>query len=314
MNLQPATCSQQPLSAMKPYIRALRLPFLTGSLLPVLQAAALAFGDGSFGGLNLLLILIGVGALHTAGNLINDYYDTPGSDKVNRYPTPFSGGSRVILDNLLSARWVWWASTASFALAVVIGLIFVFTGRPYVAVVGLLGLLAGLLYSANPTQFMSRGLGEIIIFFAFGPLITWGTYYVLTNQFTTPAFFLGFPLGFLITAIIWINEFPDYEADKGAGKRNLVVRLGLAPSRWIYAVLMLAPFPFLLFLVFGQKMSSWMLLAWLTLPLALKGIGICWRHYGEPERVVPAQALTIQTHLALGLLMVLGLLLSHWVR
>ena len=59
-------------------------------------------------------------------------------------------------------------------------------GRPYVALIGLLGLIAGLFYSVNPIQFMSRGLGEITIFFAFGPLITWGTYYVLTNQFTGP--------------------------------------------------------------------------------------------------------------------------------
>jgi 1,4-dihydroxy-2-naphthoate polyprenyltransferase len=299
---------------MNTYIRALRLPFLTGSLVPVLQAGALAYLNGISNGLSLLLVLIGVGALHSAGNLINDYIDTPRSDAINPNPTPFSGGSRVIIENLLSARWVFWAAFACFALAVLIGFYLIANGRPYVALVGLLGLIAGLFYSVNPLQFMSRGLGEVAIFLAFGPLITWGTYYVQTNQFTSPAFSLGFPLGFLITAIIWINEFPDYEADKQAGKRNLVVRLGLAPSRWIYAVLMLAPFPFLLYLVFGQRMSSWMLLAWLPLPLALRAIGICWRHYGEPEQIVPAQALTIQTHLALGLLMVLGLLLGHWVR
>jgi 4-hydroxybenzoate polyprenyltransferase len=68
---------------MNTYIRTLRLPFLTVSLVPVLQAAALAHGDGSFSGLNLLLILIGVGALHRAGNLINDYIDTPRSDSLN---------------------------------------------------------------------------------------------------------------------------------------------------------------------------------------------------------------------------------------
>jgi 1,4-dihydroxy-2-naphthoate octaprenyltransferase len=299
---------------MNTYIRALRLPFLTGSLLPVLQAAALAYGDGYSSGLNLLLTLIGVGALHSAGNLINDYIDTPRSDTLNPHPTPFSGGSRVILENLLSARWVFWAATICFSAAVLIGLYLILNGRPYVALIGLLGLIAGLFYSVNPLQFMSRGLGEITIFFAFGPLITWGTYYVLSGRLTGPTFLLGFPLGFLITAIIWINEFPDYQADKAAGKRNLVVRWGLAPSRWIYGLLMLLPFPFLLFLTGVQGLTAWILLGWLALPLALKGIGILWREHNNPEKIVPAQALTIQTHLALGLLMVLGLLLSHWVR
>ena len=299
---------------MNTYIRALRLPFLTGSLLPVLQAAALAYGDGYSSGLNLLLTLIGVGALHSAGNLINDYIDTPRSDTLNPHPTPFSGGSRVILENLLSARWVFWAATICFSAAVLIGLYLILNGRPYVALISLLGLIAGLFYSVNPLQFMSRGLGEITIFFAFGPLITWGTYYVLSGRLTGPTFLLGFPLGFLITAIIWINEFPDYQADKAAGKRNLVVRWGLAPSRWIYGLLMLLPFPFLLFLTGVQGLTAWILLGWLALPLALKGIGILWREHNNPEKIVPAQALTIQTHLALGLLMVLGLLLSHWVR
>ena len=160
---------------------------------------------------------------------------------------------------------------------------------------------------------MSRGLGEIIIFFAFGPLITWGTYYVMSGRLTDQAFLLGFPLGFLITAIIWINEFPDYQPDKASEKRNLVVRLGLAPSRWIYAVLMLLPFPFLLFLVAFQGLPALLLPAWLALPLAVKGIKICWMHFAEPEKIVPAQALTIQTHLTLGLLMFLGLILGLWV-
>ncbi len=299
---------------MNTYIRALRLPFLTGSLLPVLQAAALAYGDGFSNGLKLLLILIGVGALHSAGNLINDYIDTPRSDALNPHSTPFSGGSRVILENLLSARWVFWAATACFALAVLIGIYLTANGRPYVALIGLLGLIAGLFYSVNPIQFMSRGLGEITIFLAFGPLITWGTYYVMSGRLTGQAFLLGFPLGFLITAIIWINEFPDYQADKAAGKRNLVVRLGLSPSRWIYVVLMLLPFPFLLVLVAAQGLPAWVLIAWLSLPLAFKGIKILWRHFSEPGKLVPAQALTIQTHLALGLLTILGLLLSQWVR
>jgi 1,4-dihydroxy-2-naphthoate octaprenyltransferase len=298
---------------MNTYIRALRLPFLTGSLLPVLQAAALAFGDGFSNSLTLLLVLVGVGALHSAGNLINDYIDTPRSDALNPHPTPFSGGSRVILENLLSARWVFWAATVFFALAVLIGLYLTANGRPYVALIGLLGLIAGLFYSVNPIQFMSHGLGEIIIFFAFGPLITWGTYYVMSGRLTGEAFLLGFPLGFLITAIIWINEFPDYQADKAAKKHNLVVRLGLAPSRWIYAVLMLLPFPFLLFLVAAQGLPAPVLAAWLALPLAVKGIKICWVHFSEPEKIVPAQALTIQTHLTLGLRMFLGLIRGLWM-
>jgi 1,4-dihydroxy-2-naphthoate polyprenyltransferase len=298
---------------MNTYIQALRLPFLTGSLVPVLQAGALAFLEGTEHLWNLLLVLIGVGALHSAGNLINDYIDSPQSDTINPNPTPFSGGSRVILEGRLTARWVFWLAVGCFALAVLIGLYLILNGRPYVALIGLLGLIAGLFYSVGPFQFMSHGLGEITIFFAFGPLVTWGTYYVLTGRLTSPAFLLGFPLGFLITAIIWINEFPDYQADQAAGKRNLVVRWGLATSRWLYVLLMLLPFPFLVFLVTIQDLPAWILLGWLALPLALKGIAILWKEYDHPGKIIPAQALTIQTHMILGLLMVTGLLLQRFL-
>jgi 1,4-dihydroxy-2-naphthoate octaprenyltransferase len=299
---------------MNTYIQAFRLPFLTGSLVPVLQAGALAYLENTEHLLNLFLVLIGVGALHSAGNLINDYIDTPQSDRINPNPTPFSGGSRVILDGRLTARWVFGAAVICFSLAALIGLYLILNGRPYVALIGLLGLIAGLFYSVGPIQFMSHGLGEITIFFAFGPLITLGTYYVLTGLLDGPAFLLGFPLGFLITAIIWINEFPDYQADKEAGKRNLVVRMGLVPARWVYLLLMLLPYPFLVFLVWGLELPAWILLGWLTLPLALKGIAILWKEYNHPGKLIPAQALTIQTHMLLGLLMVTGLLLQRFIE
>jgi len=297
---------------MKLYIQALRLPFLTGSLIPVFLAAGQAYADGFFKGLELLLVLIGVGSLHTAANLINDYYDARGSDRVNLHPTPFSGGSRVIPEKLLTAQWVLRTAVFFFAVSVTAGLILLGMSRPYVAVVGLMGLLAGLFYSADPIKFMSRGLGEMIIFLAFGPLITWGTYYVLTDRLTWPAFFLGFPLGFLITAVIWINQFPDFLADQEAQKRNLVVRLGFSPSRWVYLFLMTLPFPFLFFLMGTQGISCLILLSWLALPLALKAIRILWTHYATFDQIIPAQALTIQTHLVLGVLMLTGILIGHF--
>lgn len=297
---------------MNIYVRAMRLPFLTGSLVPVLLAAGQAYHQGFFRGLELILILIGVGSLHIAANMINDYFDAPGSDIINLHPTPFSGGSRVIQEESLSARRVLWLAIFFFGLAVITGLVLIVMGHPYVALIGLLGLLAGLFYSANPLKFMSRGLGEITIFLAFGPLITWGTYYVLTDHLIWPAFFLGFPSGFLITAVIWINQFPDFQADRAARKNNLVVRLGLEPSRWIYLFLMIIPFPFLFFLWGSQNFSFLILLAWLALPLAIKAIRIFWKNYNTYEQIIPAQFLTIQTNMAVGVLMLVGILIGHF--
>ncbi len=79
------------------FIRAARIPFLTGSLMPVVMVAALVCLRGAWEGFwYFLLTILGVAGLHTGGNLINDYYDSFGSDPINKFATPFSGGSRVI--------------------------------------------------------------------------------------------------------------------------------------------------------------------------------------------------------------------------
>ncbi|MBW1743814.1 MAG: 1,4-dihydroxy-2-naphthoate octaprenyltransferase [Deltaproteobacteria bacterium] len=288
---------------MNTYVKAMRLPFLTGSLIPVILASAFSWLHGSLDFGRLVLVLIGVGSLQIAANMINDYYDDPGSDQINLHPTPFSGGSRVIQEQLMDAKTVWGMAMGFFVLGTATGVWLALTGRPFVAVIGLIGFLAGYLYSASPISLMSRGLGEITIFLAFGPLITWGTYYVMTGLLTLEAFLLGIPLGFLITAVIWINQFPDLEADRDAGKRNCVVRLGRDRSRFIYALLMLGPYAVVLFWVLTQPGSWPYLAAVLTVPIALKAIKILYTHYQTYDEIIPAQALTIQTHLVLGLVL-----------
>ena len=84
--------------------QAMRLPFLTGSLVPVLVVAAWWWGQGPMPWGLLLLTLAGVGCLQSGANLINDFYDAVGSDPLNRHATIFSGGSRVIQDGRMSRR------------------------------------------------------------------------------------------------------------------------------------------------------------------------------------------------------------------
>jgi len=298
---------------MNIYVKAMRLPFLTGSLIPVILAAALGFLHGSLDIGRLVLVLIGVGGLHLGANMINDYYDDPGSDRINLHPTPFSGGSRVIQDKLMDARTVWGMAMGFFVVGTAAGVWLALTGRPFVVVIGLMGFLAGYLYSASPFSLMSRGLGEITIFLAFGPLITWGTYYVMTGLLTLEGFVLGIPMGFLITAVIWINQFPDVDADQAARKRNWVVRLGRNRSRFIYTILMLGPYPVVLYWILTQKGFWPCIVVALTIPMALKAIKILSLHYQAYDELIPAQALTIQTHLVLGLLLSAALVFQKLV-
>jgi 1,4-dihydroxy-2-naphthoate octaprenyltransferase len=297
---------------MSPYLKALRAPFLAGSVVPVLVGAAFAVTKSTFVLGPFFVTVLGVSALHLGANLLNDYYDARGSDPVNVRLTPFSGGSRVIPNGEIVPGVILSMGLFCFGMALTCGFWLTWAGRPLVLLLGFLGLACGWTYSAPPFQFMSRGWGEVLIFLAFGPLITFGTYYVMSGSLSGTAFALGLPQGFLITAVIWINQFPDYEADREVGKRNLVVRWGPRIARFFYGFIVLSAFLAVLFLISVMALPYLIMLSFIPLPMAFNAMKILWREYQSHERIVPAQAMTIKIMMVHGLLLSLGLILD-WV-
>jgi len=299
---------------MNVYIKALRAPFLAGSLVPVIIGSSFAILEKQFVLIPFLITVLGVGAIHLGANLLNDYYDARGTDPINVRLTPFSGGSRVIQEKEISPGIVWVMSACFFTIGLACGIWLTISGRVLVLGIGLLGIAAGWSYSSPPLQFMSRGFGEIVIFFAFGPLITFGTHYVMSGHLSWLAFALGIPQGLLITGVIWINQFPDYQADKEVGKKNLVVRLGPNISRYLYCFILLFAFIAIIFLVAFAGISYLIMITFISFPLAVKAMTVLWKEYLSHTGLIPAQALTIQTLIAQGLLLSLGLILSRFIH
>jgi len=296
------------------YVRAVRLPFLTGSLFPVVVATALAYlHDHTWNFLRFGLIALGVAALQLGANLINDYYDWDSSDRANRFGTPFSGGSRVRLDGLIRPRAFLAMGIALLAIALGLGVALALLGRPWVPAIGLAGALGGILYSERPFQLVSRGAGEFVIFVCFGPLITLGTGYAIEGVFTLPYLLLGLPMGFLVANILWVNEFPDIEADGRAGKRTLVVRLGTARARWGYVVLLSGFAASVVALFAFDLVPPWFLAALLAAAAAIPAVRNLWRNHADPKAIVPSQAATIKVQALAGVLMVAAIAVEHWV-
>jgi 1,4-dihydroxy-2-naphthoate polyprenyltransferase len=293
-------------------MNGLRLPFLTGSVLPVWAAAALVSLDHRVDPVDLTLATLAVAALHLASNLVNDAADSDNTDRINRFRTPYSGGSGVLLDGTLTRAGLWAIVVVLVGIAIGAGIGLTLRGRPLVWLLGMAGGLLGLGYSASGARLMSRGLGELAIFVSFGPLLTLASGYVLTGRFDPRQLALGTLPGFLITAVLWINQFPDRDADAAVGKRNLVVRMSPGSARLVYAALMFGPFVAAAACVAGHVLPAATLAIVPALPIAGRAVWQLRRAAGEPAAVLPVQGLTILSHSALTALLVVGLaILGH---
>ncbi len=271
-------------------LAAARASFLTASVLTALLACAWVWAtDRDFSWLHALLAVLGVALVHLAANTTNDYFDWDGSDAVNEHAGPFSGGSRHRLEGKVSKQWFAVLTGIFLAGALASGLTLAWMGRIHVLTLGLAGAAGGLLYSTWPFQLQARGMGELDIFFMFGPLITLGVAYAVTGKMEWQAFALGVPAGLLTAAILWANEIPDMKADAATGKRTLVVRLGRHGAWWGLTILFVSWVVAQLWLWAAGTLPAWSLLALLPLPVAFKALMGFQRNLSSPDALTPYQ-------------------------
>ena len=299
---------------MKKWITAIRAPFFTASVAPALVGVAAAFYEGyAVNWWHAALTLVGLLAIHGGTNLANDYFDhVTRDDWVNLTPTPFSGGSRVIQEGVISPRAIFIYSLACFAVGIACGLyLWRVTPGNVVLWLGLVGVASGSLYTAVPVTIGYRGVGELFVGVNFGPLAVLGSHYVQAGHLSPAALMASVPVGLLIAAVLYINEFPDYEADKQVNKKTLIVIFGPARARYGYIILIALTYAAVAAFVAGGGLPAWALLGLLTLPLAVKAVAVLMRNYREPYQLIPANALTIVVHLATAILLSVGLALGR---
>ncbi len=199
-----------------------------------------------------------------------------------------------------------------FGLGSVIGLYLnAVTPGNLILYLGIFGLLSGFFYTAAPVLIGYRGIGEFVVGLDLGTLAILGTYYVQAHSLSWPAFWLSLPIGFLVAAILYINQFPDYDADRAVGKKHLVVRLGKRKAVYGYYLLILASYGVIAGSVAFKLVTPFALLSFLTLPIALGAIKILKSNFDKFAELIPAQAKTVQTHLFTGLLLSLGLVVGR---
>jgi 1,4-dihydroxy-2-naphthoate polyprenyltransferase len=253
-------------SAVRIWVMAARVRTLPAAVAPVLVGTSLALGAGRFGALAFVAALLGAVFIQVGTNLSNDYSDARrGADTEDRL-----GPVRVTAGGLVPPGQVLLATYATFGLAVLCGVYLIVVAGWELLAVGAASILAGVLYTGGPRPYGYEGLGELFVFLFFGIVAVAGSYFVQVQELPWQAFVCAVPVGLLASSILVVNNVRDLESDRRAGKRTLAVRLGRARTRRLYAAMLVtafltAPIPW-----FAGSMDAWLLLPWLSAPLALR--------------------------------------------
>jgi len=280
---------------------AIRPRTLPAAAAGVLMGSALAWHDGFFRLDATLACLLTALLLQIGSNLANDVFDFErGTDTPERL-----GPVRVTQAGLLTPSQVKQGMAVVFAFAALFGLYLTWLGGWPIIMIGIAAILSAIAYTGGPFPLGYYGLGDLFVFIFFGLASVAGTYYVQAGFVSASAWWMTIPPGLIITAILVVNNLRDLENDRKASKHTLAVILGERGTKTQYLFCMTAAYLVLL-LAASMGVVPWSaLLAWLSLPLAIRATHAVFTQKGRALNA--ALAGTGQTALLFSILFWVGL-------
>ena len=291
---------------LKRWFLETRPQFLLLSVVLAFLGTCLAWYDGAFHLGHAVLAFVGLLLAHISINVLNDYFDYRSGIDLATKRTPFSGGSGILPAALLKPRQVFWLGMSSFLLAGAIGIYFVIVKGWFLLPLLLVGAICIFLYTPVITKL---GWPEWAPGVGMGTLPVLGAYFVQTGVYTLPAVIAAIPSGILVHNLLLLNEFPDTEADKGAGRRTLPIVMGKKRAGIVYSVLTVIVYLWIIGAVVAGQMPIFCLIGLLTLPLAIKAIQGALKHQ-DMGQLVPAMANNVLMVLLTQLLLGIGYILA----
>ncbi len=290
---------------LKIWIAQTRANFLLLSVVLVCIGGSAARFDGYTHYPHFFLVMIGVVLTHISVNLFNEYSDFKTGIDSHTIRTPFSGGSGSLQSGHTSPRAVKIAAFATLFTAFIIGVYFTQVSGPFLWI--LLGIsgISIVFYTSHITR---TGFGEFFSGMTLGTFVVLGTYYVLTGELNRSIVLLSIPPGILTLLLLFLNEFPDMEADRAGGRRTLVILLGLKKAAYLYAAGLFLTYAIIFYGIVSGHFPYTLFIAYLTIPLAVKAAITALKHGDNIEILTPALGLNVSVVLGTDFLLALGFL------
>ena len=299
------------MSRLKVWLRVIRIKFLLASIISVCLGLAINGWQNKTLDLGFaVLTFVGVAALHASVDLLNDYWDYKRQIDTETKRTKFSGGTGVLPEGLLKPGQVYKAGIAMLIIGSAVGAFFVFERGITIAVILGFAIVSIYFYS---TRIVDSGLGEVFVAIK-GSMIVLGTYFVQSPHITLEPILAGIVSGVLSSTVLFVNSFPDFDADKKHGRKTLVIVLGkekAISAIWIFPVII---YGIIITSVILGVFPIIALITLVTMPLSIKfGISLK-QHYQDIERLVPIMQGFVSFGRITGALFVISFVLDIFLK
>lgn len=285
-----------------------RPQYLLLSVLLVILGGCLARYQGAFVWDRFWLCLTGLLLLHSSTNILNDYYDYTSGIDLETHRTPFNGGSGILREGLLTPRQALLFGLVSFALAAPIGGYLVGQIGWSLLPLLLIGAVFVLFNTSHITR-LGHGLGELSAGLGLGGLPVFGTAWIISGAPEPHFLYAAVPPTLWVTNLLFLNEFPDEQADRRGGRRTLVIELGFHRARRLYIGLTVLSYLWIAGCILLKAMPLPCLLVLLSLPFTYRAL-VLSRHPDFGGHFTLAQAANVQLALSAHLLLAAGYFLA----
>ncbi|WP_066057619.1 1,4-dihydroxy-2-naphthoate polyprenyltransferase [Robertmurraya korlensis] len=282
---------------------------LTAAFVPVLLGTALALPLTSIDFGLFITMLIACLLIQAATNMFNEYYDFKrGLD--NEHSVGIGG---AIVREGIRPGTVMKIALSLYGISMLLGVYICMNSSWWLAVIGLVSMTVGYLYTGGPIPIAYTPFGEIFAGFFMGMLIILIAFYIQTGFITLISVLISVPIVITVGAILLANNIRDHDGDKENGRKTLAILLGQKRAIILLAGMFVVSYAWVFTLIGLDYASAWLAIVLLSSPKALKAIkGFIGKT--KPVQMVPAMIATAQTNTIFGFLLSIGLFLGHFLN
>ncbi|MEH2169269.1 MAG: 2-carboxy-1,4-naphthoquinone phytyltransferase [Nostoc sp.] len=287
----------------KLWMAAIKPPMYSVAIMPIWVGTAVAFAETKiFNGVVFSTFVAAAILILAWENISNDVFDSEtGIDQNKHHSLVNLTGNKPL---------IFWIGNLCLGLGL-LGILAIAFWQQDLTVIGIILLCCGLgyTYQGPPFRLGYQGLGEIICFFAFGPLAVEAAYYSQTQTWSMTSLAASVIVGIATTLILFCSHFHQVKDDIAAGKRSPIVRLGTQKGAQLLIWFTGSIYPLTLLFVLLGISPAWTLLSWVSLPFAVKLCRHVQENHNHPDRVSNCKFIAVAVHFWACLLFGLGFML-----